>query len=111
MEQIFSNLVIAWVLFLSSCFSASLTYISIEKQRKLDVITNNSIIEMKKSGLDDKKIIYKIEDYPKTDFDVSTTALKQLKKENISPEIISLITDKQEKNKLYYDFDTYLSHV
>jgi hypothetical protein len=72
------------VLFL---FLASATFAQTE------VLTNATVIEMSKIGLEKEIILRKINDSKNT-FDVSATALIELKKANVADEVITLMLDK-----------------
>lgn len=63
-----------------------------------DIITNSTIIEMKRAGLSKPIIINTIEDSSEYNFDITTKGLKQLSDSKIDDEIVVLIMKKQ-KNK------------
>ena len=58
-----------------------------------ETLTNAIVIEMSKVGLDKEIILKKIDESPNT-FDVSTTALIELRKNGIENEVINLMLEK-----------------
>ncbi|MEO8035338.1 MAG: hypothetical protein ABI837_12960 [Acidobacteriota bacterium] len=59
------------------------------------VMRNQSLIDMKKAGLDDDNVIMAIESAASTDFDVSSDGLISLSKAGVSNEVIKAIQRKQ----------------
>jgi len=76
------------ILFLNICL-----VLSIDAQT--ETLTNTTIIEMSKIGLDKEIILRKIND-AKDNFDVSANALIDLKKANVADEVIALMLEKSE---------------
>jgi hypothetical protein len=62
-----------------------------------EVLTNATVIEMSKVGLEKEIILRKINDSKNT-FDVSAAALIELKKANVADEVIALILEKSAPN-------------
>lgn len=63
-----------------------------------EILTNATVIEMSKVGLENAIILKKIEDSP-CSFDVSTNSLIELKKNGVADEIIALIFEKGKTEK------------
>ena len=71
-----------------------------------EVVTNESIIQMKELGFDETIIMSKI-NASDVDFDASITALSELKKASVSSEVIALVMQKvqfstKSKTGIYY---------
>lgn len=75
-------------LFLTTCLAFSIG-------AQTEILTNATIIEMSKVGLEKEIILKKINDSP-NNFDVSANALIELKKANVAAEVIALMMDKSE---------------
>jgi len=71
-----------------------------------EVVTNESIIQMKELGFDETIIMSKI-NASDVDFDASISALSELKKSGVSSEVIALVMQKAQfstksKTGIYY---------
>ena len=77
------------ILFLTACLALSIG-------AQTEILTNATIIEMSKIGLEKEIILKKIND-SSNNFDVSANALIELKKANVVDEIIALMMEKSEK--------------
>lgn len=72
-----------------------LIFLAFSANAQTETLTNSTIIEMSKIGLDKAVIIKKINDSA-NNFDVSTNALIELKKANVADEVIALMLEKFE---------------
>lgn len=72
-----------------------LIFLAVSVNAQTEILTNSTIIEMSKIGLDKAVIIKKINDST-NNFDVSANALIELKKANVADEVIALILEKGE---------------
>jgi len=72
-----------------------LIFLAVSINAQTETLTNSTIIEMSKIGLDKAVIIKKINDST-NNFDVSANALIELKKANVADEVIALILEKGE---------------
>jgi hypothetical protein len=79
---------LAKILFLTACLAFSIN-------AQTEILTNATVIEMSKIGLDKEIILKKIND-TKNSFDVSANALIELKKASVADEVIALMLEKSE---------------
>ena len=86
--------------FLTNTLLIILLAVSINAQT--EVLTNSTIIEMSKIGLDKSIILKKVSDSPNK-FDVSANSLIELKKANVADEVIALMLEKGGATKLELD--------
>ena len=76
---------------IKSLFLTALLVFAVNAQS--EILTNATIIEMSKVGLDKEIILKKINDSPNS-FDVSANALIELKKANVADEVIAMMLEK-----------------
>ncbi len=72
-----------------------LIVLAVSINAQTEILTNSTIIEMSKIGLDKAIILKKISDSA-NNFDVSANALIELKKANVADEVIALMLEKGE---------------
>jgi hypothetical protein len=70
-----------------------LVFLAVSISAQTETLTNATIIEMSKVGLDKQIILKKIND-SQNNFDTSANALIELKKANVADEVIALILEK-----------------
>ena len=63
-----------------------------------EILTNSQIVEMSKIGLS-KEIILKKINYSQSNFDVSTNALIELKRDGVADEVIALMLEKSDDKR------------
>ncbi|HEY0245405.1 MAG TPA: hypothetical protein VGC01_07590 [Mucilaginibacter sp.] len=80
-------------LLLLLCISVFLNSVCAQVKPPAEILTNTSVMEMHKAGLDDDIIISKISG-SQGNFDLSTTKLIELKKAGISSTIVKALMDK-----------------
>src|ERR1043165_2360335 len=79
-----------------------LIFLAISISAQTEILTNATVIEMSKIGLDKQIILKKIGDSPNR-FDVSANALIELKKASVADEVIALMLEKSGATKFELD--------
>jgi hypothetical protein len=79
-----------------------LIFLAVSSSAQTEILTNSTVIEMSKIGLDKQIILKKISDSPNK-FDVSANALIELKKACVADEVIALMLEKGGATKFELD--------
>lgn len=79
-----------------------LIFLAVSISAQTEILTNSTIIEMSKIGLDKQIILKKISDSPNK-FDVSANALIELKKASVADDVIALMFEKAGAAKFELD--------
>jgi hypothetical protein len=78
--------------FKSTLFAAMITASALQAQTKPEVLTNKGVIELSKAGFGKDMILSKIES-SNCKFDMSTTAMIELKKQGVAEDIVKAMMD------------------